>query len=111
MKTKAGNRRRAKGVAVLFLILCAAVLILLRCTVSNASANENAPEPRYKYYTSIQIQTGDTLWSIAENYMTGEYADIYEYINEVMEINHLNSDFLQAGKRLCVPYYSSEYKE
>lgn len=69
------------------------------------------PEARYKYYTSIQLHSGDTLWSIAETYMTDEYEDIYEYIDEVMEINHLGSDYLQAGSKLCVPYYSSEFKK
>ena len=85
MKNRVHRHHRIKGIAALFLIL-------------------------YKYYTSIQIHSGDSLWSIAETYMTGEYQNIYDYIDEVREINHLSGDYLQAGSKLCVPYYSSEYK-
>ena len=84
---------------------------LFRFTVFTANAESNRPEPRYKYYTSISIQDGDSLWSIAEEHRTPEYATIYDYINEVMEINHLGSDRLQAGRQLCIPYYSSEFKD
>ena len=110
MKNRVHRHHRIKGIAALFLILCAAVLILFRVSISNARAEENLPEARYKYYTSIQIHSGDSLWSIAETYMTGEYQNIYDYIDEVREINHLSGDYLRAGSKLCVPYYSSEYK-
>ena len=65
---------------------------------------------RYKYYTSIQIDSGMSLWEIAEEYMTEEYDSQEEYIREVKNINHLEDDLLYAGSYLCVPYYSSEYK-
>lgn len=110
MKKKSRNINYA-GVILLALLVLIAGLIIFRVTASTASAGGNMPEARYKYYTSIQLHSGDTLWSIAETYMTDEYEDIYEYIDEVMEINHLGSDHLQAGSKLCVPYYSSEFKK
>ena len=92
MKNRVHRHHRIKGIAALFLILCAAVLILFRVSISNARAEENLPEARYKYYTSIQIHSGDSLWSIAETYMTGEYQHIYEYIHKDQKHNQLSDD-------------------
>ena len=73
-------------------------------------ADSNDTSSRYKYYTSVCVESGDSLWSIAEEYITVDYENIYEYIEEVKEMNHLHSDFLKSGTRLCIPYYSSDYK-
>ena len=66
--------------------------------------------PTYKYYTSIRVYSGDTLWDIAKEYRTEEYSDISSYIAEVREINHLSSNQITDGMYLCIPYYSEEYK-
>lgn len=66
-------------------------------------------ETSYKYYTSIQVQSGDTLWGIADTYMTGEYENISAYIDEVCRINHISADEIHAGQYLTIPYYSEEY--
>ena len=42
--------------------------------------------------------------------MTEEYHSEQEYIEEVMQMNHLESDIIYEGAYLCVPYYSSEQK-
>ncbi|MDO4622010.1 MAG: LysM peptidoglycan-binding domain-containing protein, partial [Eubacteriales bacterium] len=57
------------------------------------------------------VSSGDTLWSIAEENMTEEYAEVDDYINEVVQINHLTSEYLRPGQNLTVPYYSTEYKD
>ena len=111
MRTGKHSVKKIRGFCFLLLILGILGIAVFRFTAETASAAGNRPEPRYKYYTSIQIAYGDSLWSIAEEYRTAEYADIYSYIEEVMEINHLSSDRLQAGDKLCIPYYSSEFKE
>lgn len=90
-------------------IMAAAILSMLFCTVEIANAG-TTDSVRYKYYTSIQIEEGSSLWDIAQIYMTEEYASTKEYIEEVKEINHMSSDLLYGGAYLCVPYYSSEYK-
>ena len=64
---------------------------------------------QYKYYTSVQIQSGDTLWNIAKRYCPEE-AEINTYVNEIKEINHLQSDEIHSGKYLTIIYYSDEYK-
>lgn len=63
----------------------------------------------FKYYTSIQIEQGDTLWSIANTHMTPEYKNINTYITEVKELNQLGPDDIHAGQYLMIPYYSGEF--
>lgn len=74
-------------------------------------AEEPEKEPAYKYYTNIEIQSGDTLWEIADSYMdSAHYMSRTDYINEVMSINHMVTDRLIAGQKMIVPYYSAEEK-
>lgn len=74
------------------------------------SAHGNAKEDpvRCKYYKSIQIHSGDTLWNIAEEYMDDDYESVNDYIGEVKKINKLSSDEIQDSQYLTVPYY--DYK-
>ena len=68
-------------------------------------------QTRYKYYTDIYIDYGDTLWDIANQYMTEEYTSIQSYIKEVCEINSMTyDDAIYYGQRLIIPYYSDEFK-
>lgn len=76
---------------------------------SKVYAAENQA-PSYKYYTQITVESGDTMWSIAEEHIDYEHYDgIRDYIKEVCSINHCNADQLRSGQTLVVPYYSGEY--
>ena len=63
---------------------------------------------RCKYYTSIEVSVGDSLWSIAEEYMDAGNQSVYDYIDEIKEINGLKSDQIRAGEYLMVSYYGYE---
>ena len=62
----------------------------------------------FKYYTSVEVEYGDTLWGIASNYMTEEYRSLQDYIEEIKTLNGLQSDMIRSGQFLVIPYYSSE---
>ncbi len=55
-------------------------------------------------YTSVYVSSGDTLWSIADEYMDTGWSDKESYIEEVRSINHLTDDNIQAGAYIVVPY-------
>ena len=74
--------------------------------VAEVNATEYNQTNERKYFTSYIVEKDDTLWDIAETYITPEYDSIYEYIDEVMESNHLKSTDIKCGQMLIVPYYA-----
>lgn len=97
-------RRHVMIVAALTAAICILVgFCSLLCSKSEATDNMN-----YKYYTSVEIKNGDTLWDIASKYMTEEYGSLQEYVAEVKELNGLPSDNIRSGQFIVVPYYSTE---
>ncbi len=58
-----------------------------------------------KYYTSVEVKEGDTLWGIAEEYITDEYDDRDTFIDEVCEMNHITGNIIRTGSTILVPYY------
>lgn len=60
-----------------------------------------------KYYKSVMVRSGDTIWDYADLYADREFYDSYEsYINEVMNMNGLTDDHIQSGQYILLPYYS-----
>ncbi len=59
-------------------------------------------------YKSVEIKEGDTLWTIADEYMCEAFHDKDDYIAEIRAINHLNDDIIHTGAYLTVPYYEVE---
>lgn len=64
----------------------------------------------YRYYKSIQVNAGDSLWSIAEEYMNDECESVPEYIEVLKEINHLDSDEIHEGRYLTIAYTDQEFR-
>lgn len=73
-------------------------------------AKEDYRPRHYKYFTSLEIKSGDTLWSIASRYADEAYITVEDYIREIKAINHLPSDMIVEGHYLTVFYYSDHYK-
>ena len=106
---KASKRRRQVDLKRSFLAFLAAIIVAGVSTFAGTGlvdAHDTSDDiVMCKYYKSIDIADGDTLWSIAKENMTEDYTSIYEYIEEVMEINNLESEQIQAGQYLTVAYY------
>ena len=51
-------------------------------------------------YEIVVVAPGETLWSVAAAYATG---DVQGLINEIREVNNLKGYDLQAGQKLRVP--------
>ena len=102
-----------KAILVAFLVLCSTLAVLL-LTARSAQAKRQE-KASYKYYTSITVEQGDTLWSIAEEQLADPetasfYTNMHSYIEEVQTINGLQDlHWIKAGRNLIVPYYASEY--
>ena len=111
-RKKANIRRKVKVFFVLpILLIILAGTIYCGGVLSNAHGNLEEEPVGFKYYKSIEIKQGDTLWEIAQKYMTDEYNSPQEYIEEIKELNGLTSDNLKESKYLLVAYYDTSFKE
>ena len=82
------------------------VCLIIICTVSyhsiSTSANTGEEEINFKYYTSVTVASGETLWDIADDYIDyNEYHNKKDYIKEVQNINHLDIDCSLFLYRVC----------
>jgi LysM repeat protein len=103
------NTKKIQIIVFTVLLLTVGIIIISKIATNKAMAEESAPS--YKYYTSITIQEGDSLWSIAGDYITDQYKDRNAYMKEVMDLNHIsNPSQVHAGEHLTIPYYSSDLK-
>ena len=108
--------KRAVLVLVLVLTCCFSAIYF---TARPAEAKKHAEQTTaaYKYYTAITVQQGDSLWKIAEEMLKDKLnADAFgstrKYVKEVVELNRLKqADYLMAGQRLVIPYYTVDYKD
>jgi hypothetical protein len=93
-------------------VTCIAMFLICATFVNlyNVNANNTSKNPLYKYYTSYQIEPGDTLTSIAQKYTINSDVSVQDYIDEVKKNNNLVSDKINSGSYLVVSYYSNEYK-
>ncbi len=86
-------------------------LIVFFCTTLSVyaacSRQENSEvTSQHKYVKSILVESGDTLWSIAEQFADREhYSNYFEYMNEVKRLNNLRTDRIKAGNYLMIVYY------
>lgn len=105
------RRKREMQKNFLLTILTACFAITLAFSVNGIFSNaKDMDEPvYYKYYSSIVVERGDTLWSLAEEHMGDQYETKQDYVKEVMQMNGMSDDKLIAGQYLVIPYYSTQF--
>ncbi len=99
------NKTLATAIVILSVMLCFVFSIVIFTTPA-----QGKEKPRQKYFKSIEIEAGDTLWSIAEEYMSYEYDCTMDYVRELKSMNGLVSDDITEGNSLVIAYYSEEMK-
>ncbi len=101
--------KRLTIVSIITLLVILGTCILFGNILSSAHENRDIDSVKFKYYKSIVIQPEDTLWEIAETYITEDYSSIPAYVNAIKEMNALKSDDIQAGQNLVIAYNTSEF--
>lgn len=110
------NKKRKRQVAKrnMFILLTTVLVITIGSivfgSIFSSAKNDDSDVAQYKYYKSITIEKGDSLWSIANEYITDDYEDTKEYVKELKELNNLTSDTIHEGQHLLVAYYDTEYR-
>ena len=98
--------RKQKGILAIVIVLVVALGILLGTSMNTLASSEKDIASYNKYYESICIECGDTLWTIADEYVEGFNISKLDYIEEVCQINGISEDNIHAGDYIIVPYYS-----
>ncbi|MBR1815537.1 MAG: LysM peptidoglycan-binding domain-containing protein [Lachnospiraceae bacterium] len=91
-------------------IIMIGIVLLAFVFLFGADKNEqevDASTYNVKYYKCITIGEDDTLWSIADEYISEEYSSRDAYIAEIKSINDLTGDTIYSGATLVVPYYAT----
>lgn len=74
-------------------------------SLMNVLAEEVEKEPVEKYYTSIRIEKGDSLWSIAGRYGSNSGLTTAQYVAELKSMNRLKDDLIHSGQYLTIMYF------
>ena len=102
--------RRQRSVFAIAIILVVTLGILLGSSINALASSDKDISSYNKYYVSIRVESGDTLWTIADEYVEGFNLSKTDYIQEVCQINGISEDNIKAGDHIVVPYYSQEIK-
>lgn len=112
------NRKRRlspRQKQIIFRKICALVSLLvltvsLTLIISGSSSKAQAADNYNKYFKSVTIERGETLYDYADRYADFHYDSAEEYINEVAKINNINPNRIISGNNIIIPYYSLEVK-
>jgi len=109
---KKRNTKKRRQVQILASMIGVIALTIFTLTLSAGEINAGSDlnKHTYKYFTTVYVETGDSLWSIANKYATKESGDLDMYIKEIQDINSLKGTKLRQGSYICVPYYANEHK-
>ncbi len=105
-RQRAAKMKRIRFLTTVFTFL----FLIISAVCANAiiaNAGEGMEKNYQKQYMTIKIQKGDTVWSIAEEYMTPGYETVTDLMQEISFINSLDDNYsVQSGKILMIPYYA-----
>ena len=62
----------------------------------------NASSKDITKYTTVKVESGDTLWNLAKQYGSTN-KDIREVIYEICKINNVSAESLQPGQFITIP--------
>ena len=105
------KKRRNRELQRSLLILLLSVLLIITMTIlffgTRSRAAESAVSP-VKCYASVQVASGETLYSIAQDYYSPRFKSIDRMVSEIRTINNMDNDKVISGLYIIVPYYSGD---
>ena len=88
-----------------FTVFVVLTIIILTTAVNFALGFNTAASLTRTDYMDVQIVSGDTLWSIAENYMPRDM-DTREAVYKLCKVNDISAADLYAGMTIQIPIYN-----
>jgi cell division protein YceG involved in septum cleavage len=96
-----------RHIILVSLVLISSLIFVLTIFSVKSNASEDPDSIEYKHYLSVEIMPGDSISSIADEYMSSGYSSVDSLVNEILYVNNLNeTTVLISGNYLIVPVYS-----
>jgi cell division protein YceG involved in septum cleavage len=86
------------------------IFSVLLFMVIGAFLYANKPIEKDKYM-EITVASGDTLWKLAKKYEEQHQLSTTEFVNWVIDVNHLSSQRIVAGEKIVIPVLKSKEDE
>lgn len=110
LRIKKNFLKRQKQLQRYTLIALSTILVAFTLAFTRSSflssAKSNSQTQEVKYFTSIVVESGDTLWSIANKNKSYHYKSNEQYVSEVIQMNSLLNEDITVGQYLVIPYYA-----
>ena len=87
-----------------FTCFLAAIIVVAVFAFSSLLGLSQVSGYAFDSYAVIQVQPGDTLWSIAKDNAT-EKDDVRRLVYDIKQLNKLKDDKLDARQMLLIPSY------
>jgi nucleoid-associated protein YgaU len=94
-------RIRSKFRFTLFLTIAILMVLSVTGTIFGANQAESLTKP---VYTEIVIQSGDTLWNLAEEFGP-DNQDTRKVVHAICNLNHISADSIFPGQTILIPAY------
>lgn len=93
---------------VTLFLAAVAIIMIFSFGIRTVNASDKDDKTMYKYFTSITVQSDDTLWDIATRYSYNEKPK--NYVSNIMSINNMTDETIYSGQDIVIYYYSDELK-
>lgn len=104
-RKRRSQKRRVNILSVLTTLLLSVVCcVVFGGFLTSAHGTRTEEKDTFQFYKSITVESGDTLWGLAEEYITDDCDSIEEYVSKLRTVNHLYDDTLKAGDHIIIVY-------
>ena len=100
--------RTYKNIFYMFLIaVTVTFIVLLGLSIRNKNVKANASSDSSILYTSVLVEEGDTLFTLADRYYSNYSGTKDSFIINICKINNIDSDDITAGEYIIIPLSTS----
>lgn len=87
-----------------FTVFLVIMILCLVTAIGTVAGNNTANSSSMNEYNCVEVESGDTLWNIANEYKPAN-KDVRQVVYDICQINDISADQLTSGEKILVPVY------